>query len=106
MASDEGFKIKRYRTDNGIFAANEFKNDCERLDQEITFSGVGAQHQNGIAERNIKTVAYWARANMLRAAYHWPQYASIKLWPMAIAYAVWVFNHLPRVDTGLCPNEM
>ena len=25
---------------------------------------------------------------------------------MAIHYAVWVFNHLPRVDTGLCPDEM
>ena len=25
---------------------------------------------------------------------------------MAINYAVWVFNHLPRVDTGLCPDEM
>ena len=43
---------------------------------------------------------------MLHAAYHWPQYASIRLWPMAISYAVWVFNHLPRADTGLCPDEM
>ncbi len=25
---------------------------------------------------------------------------------MAINYAVWVFNHLPRIDTGLCPDEM
>ena len=72
----------------------------------IDYSGVGAQHQNGIAERNIKTIATWARANMLHAAYHWPQYATIRLWPMAINYAVWVFNHLPRIDTGLCPDEM
>ena len=106
LAEQEGFEIKSYHSDNGIFAANEFKVDCERLDQTIDFSGVGAQHQNGVAERNIKTVASWARANMLHVAYHWPQHASIKLWPMAINYAVWVFNHLPRADTGLCPDEM
>ena len=86
--------------------ADKFKVDCERIGQTADFSGVGTQHQNGIAERNIKTVASWARANMLHVAYHWPQHASIKLWPMAINYAVWVFNHLPRADTGLCPDEM
>ena len=43
---------------------------------------------------------------MLHVAYHWTQHASIKLWPMAINYAVWEFNHLPRDDTGLCPDEM
>ncbi|KAL7524937.1 hypothetical protein ACHAXR_002552, partial [Thalassiosira sp. AJA248-18] len=106
LASDEGFKIKSYHSDNGVFAAKEFKDDCESLQQKIDFSGVGAQHQNGVAERNIKTVASWARANMLHVAYHWPKHASIRLWPMAINYAVWVFNHLPRVDTGLCPDEM
>ena len=25
---------------------------------------------------------------------------------MAINYVIWVFNHLPRADTGLCPDEM
>ena len=79
--------------------ANEFKIDCEHLDQTINFSGVGAQHQNGIAECNIKIVASWARVDMLHIAYHCPQYASIKIWPMAINHAVWVFNHLPRADT-------
>ena len=37
---------------------------------------------------------------------HWPEHASLKLWPMAINYTVWVYNHLPRVDTDLCPDEM
>ena len=43
---------------------------------------------------------------MFHVAYHWPQHASIKLWPMTINYAIWVFNHLPPVDTGLCLIEM
>ena len=106
LAREEGFQIKGYHADNGVFASKRFKDDCETQEQTIDFSGVGAQHQNGVAERNIKTTASWARANMLHVAYHWPAQASIKLWPMAINYAVWVYNHLPRVDTGLCPNKM
>ena len=106
VAREEGFKIKKYHSDNGVFAAQEFKDDYDKLDQKVDFSGVGAQHQNGVAERNIKTVAFWACANMLYVKYHWPQHTSIKLWPMAINYAVWVFNHLPQADTGLCPDEM
>lgn len=106
LAKEEGFDIKSYHLNNGVFAAKEFKVDCEQLKQTINFSCVEAQHQNGVAERNIQTVASWACANMLRVEYNWPQHASIKLWPMAINYAVWVFNHLPRADTGLCPDEM
>ena len=44
LAKQEGFEIKSYHSDNSIFVANEFKVDCERLDQTIDFSGVGAQH--------------------------------------------------------------
>ena len=59
-----------------------------------------------IAERNIGTVAQWARANLLHLACHWPAHASVRLWPFAIAYAVWVFNCLPSLSTGICPNEI
>ncbi|KAL7525483.1 hypothetical protein ACHAXR_001027, partial [Thalassiosira sp. AJA248-18] len=76
--------IKKYHSDNGVFSSTAFKLDCDRQSQSYSFSGVGAHHQNGVAERNIQTVAKWARASMLHAAFHWPQYASVKLWPMAI----------------------
>ena len=72
LARDEGFKVKSYHSDNGIFASAEFKADCQKHDQKIDFSGVGAQHQNGVAEQNIKTIASWARANLLHSSYHWP----------------------------------
>ena len=105
-AKAEGFRIKSFHSDNGTFTSAAFKDDCEQQDQAYTFSGVGAQHQNGVAERNIKTVADWARASMLHAVYCWPAKASVKLWPMAVDYAVWVYNRLPQMDTGLCPNEI
>jgi len=75
MARDEGFKIKKYHSDNGIFSSADFKDHCDSLQIKYSFSGVGAKHQNGVFEQNIKTVAQWARANMLHLAHSWPQYA-------------------------------
>ena len=54
LARDEGFKVKSYHSDNGIFVSAEFKSDSKKHDQKIGFSGVSAQHQNGVAEQNIK----------------------------------------------------
>jgi hypothetical protein len=70
------------------------------------FSGVGAKHQNGIAKRNIKAIAQWARANMLHVATHWPQHANSKYWLQAVNYAAWVFNRLPNMESGIAPNEI
>ncbi len=50
LAQQEGISIKTYHADNGVFALNAFKKDCALLDQRYSFSGVGAHHQNGIAE--------------------------------------------------------
>ncbi len=59
LAQQEGISITKYHADNGVFSLNEFKEDCASLDQRYLFSGVGAHHQNGIAEQNIKTVSQW-----------------------------------------------
>jgi hypothetical protein len=80
--------------------------DCDSLDQKYTFSGVGAHHQNGVAECNIKTVVQWAWANMLYFAHHWPSKANVCFWPQAIEYALWVFNRMPNLENGLSPNEL
>ena len=56
LAAEEGFEIKAYHSDNGTFASSAFTNDCCQLQQKFTFSGVGAHHQNGIAECNIQMV--------------------------------------------------
>ena len=106
FAQEEGFHIKGYHLDNGIFASLEFKLHCAEQNQKYSFCGVGAKHQNGIAERNFKTVAQWARANMLHLATLWPQHANANYWPQAINYAVWVFNRLQNLDSGIAPNDI
>ncbi len=102
----EGFKIKNYHSNNGIFSSAEFKDHCDRQRKKYSFNGVGAKHQNGIAKRNMKTVAQWARANMLHLAHSWPQCADSKYWLQAINYATWVFNKLPNMESGISPDEL
>ena len=52
----QGVVIKGYHTDNGIFNALYFMEYLLKKQQEISFSGAGTSHQNGAAERAIKTV--------------------------------------------------
>ena len=68
-----GITVQSYQADNGIFAAREFAQKLLEDGQAIQFSGVGAKHQNGIAERAIKTSMYMAQAMMLHSAIQWPE---------------------------------
>ena len=62
-----GFKIKNYHTDNGVFTARELISHVHESDQRITFSGIGAHHQNGVTERSTGTVTRKARTQLLHA---------------------------------------
>lgn len=48
-------------------------------EQELEMSGVGAHHQNGVAERAIQTVTKRARAMMQHSFLHWPEEFQVKL---------------------------
>ena len=69
-------------------------------------SGVGAHHQNGVAENAIKNVTYKARALMIHAALCWPDISDKTLWPMALNHAAYLHNKMPSMDTGLSPEEV
>ena len=68
MALSGGVKIAQYRANNGIFLSREFEAEIERTNQAISFSGVRAQHQNGIAERGIRTAVEQAHTMLIHAA--------------------------------------
>jgi hypothetical protein len=101
-----GVSISSYRGDNGIFSSKEFRDELLSLDQSITFSGVGAHHQNGVAERTIRLVVERARAMMQHAHLHWPAEFQLDLWPFAMHYACWLHNNIPDRDSGLSPIEI
>ena len=48
--------LQSFPADNHPFQAKAFLDDLDLQDQTITYSGVGAHHQAGVAERGIKTV--------------------------------------------------
>ena len=37
---------------------------------------------------------------------HWPDAANLELWPYAMDHAVYLWNHLPRKDTLIAPEEL
>ena len=57
--------------------------------QKIRFSGAGASHQNGAAERAIKAVVTMVRNMLMHAANKCPEDTlSNDIWPMSMDYDV------------------
>ena len=95
-AQSQGFVIKGYHNDNGIFNSSEFMEELLKKQQNIIFSWADNSHQNGAAELAIKTVVTMARTMLMHAALRCPEETlSIDIWPTAMDYAIWVYNCIP-----------
>jgi hypothetical protein len=74
------------------------------------FSGVGAHHQNGVAERAIGTTTKWAHTMLLHAIVHWPQATSqvnvLQLWTFAMDHAIYMWTNMPSKRTRKSPVEL
>ena len=103
-----GVMVKSYRrSDNGIFKSAEFKNDLQENDQTITYCGVGAHNQNGVAERYIRTFVEKARTVLLNAHARWPEHINMELWTFALRHVTTQWNNTPRKDLGYkTPDEV
>jgi hypothetical protein len=65
FAAEHGITIRHYHCNNDRFANNAFKQDCQESDQQLTFCGVNAHFQNGIAERTIRNLSDSASKQLL-----------------------------------------
>ena len=99
--TDMGITVQAYQADNSIFATWAFVNNIESGLQNIKFSSVGVHHQNGIAEHAIQSILSKARTILMHAAIRWPSMVETNLWPMAVDYAVYHHNHMPRPSVGM-----
>eukprot|EP00804_Cyclotella_cryptica_P017061 CCRYP_003305-RA/>CCRYP_003305-RA protein AED:0.17 eAED:0.17 QI:0/-1/0/1/-1/1/1/0/125 len=66
-------EILHLHSDNSIFTADMFRADCKQKHQSQSFSGVGARHQNDLAEHAIQTITYMARTFMVQVSLHWSE---------------------------------
>ena len=106
-----GRQVTRYHSDNGVFTSDAFQESLKTNRNTFpsplsTLSGVGAHHANAGAERAIQTVTYMAQAMMIHCHIRWPSAFSPSLWPMALEYATWIYNHIPQEDNDMCPMEV
>ncbi len=72
-ANTFGIQITHYHADNGRFSDNDWRQDILLKGQRLTFSGVGAHHQNGRAEKRIRDLQDLARTSLLHANRRWPE---------------------------------
>ncbi len=95
FALSHGVHIKHYHADNGRFKDNLFIKSIEDKGQTISFCGVGAHHQNGIAEKRIGDLQRRATALLLHAQRRWPDAINTHLWTYAISAANDSRNYTP-----------
>jgi hypothetical protein len=107
FARDHGVIVQTYLADNSTaFASAEYTSHLATFRQITQFAGVGAHHHNGVAERAIQTIMAMARTMLIHAAIRWPDVADASLWPMAVDYAVYIYNHMPDPKTGMAPIDV
>jgi hypothetical protein len=71
--AQEMMYYKRKHAENSRFAGNSFMNDVEKSGQTLSFCGVNAYFQNGIAEKIIRDLQDQTRKQLLRNKAIWPR---------------------------------
>jgi transposase InsO family protein len=95
FARSHGVNIKHYHADNWRFKDKLFTKDIEEKGQTISFCGVGAHQQNGIAEKRIGDLQRRATTLLLHAQRRWPDAINSHLWTYAIRAANDSRNYAP-----------
>ena len=93
-------KIQHYHADNGRFVDKLFIEDIRSQNQQITYCGVNAHFQNGVAEKRIRDLQDLTRTAMLHASARWPRAFSPHLWPYALRCVNEVLILVPKRMDG------
>ena len=99
---ESGVVVENYLADNGIFKAKAFVQHLRDHNQKVNYCGVNVHHKNAVAGRSIRTVSEMARAMMLHSSIRWKHGIDSSLWPMAIDYSTYIYNHTSNRQ-GIAP---
>jgi hypothetical protein len=106
FATKHSVRIQHYHCDIGRFYDNAFKQACHGPRQQLTFCGVNAHFQNGIAKRSIRDLSESARKQLLHSRTRWLQAVHFALWPYALRNAALLHNTLPVLQDGTLRLEL
>ena len=93
MAETCGIRVKKFHTDNRIFAEEGFRSDVSDNNQKIIYCGVRAHFQNGISEAAIKQLTEKTRTMLIHVKHQWPEVIQPCLWPFALKQAEFNLNN-------------
>jgi GAG-pre-integrase domain len=106
FARSHGVQVLHYHSNNGRFIENEWQNHAKLAGQTVSYAGVGAHHQNGIAEKRIRDLQDLACASLIHAIRRWPDVIDTYLWLYALRKANNTINISLSKDQTLTPIEL
>ncbi len=82
-------EIHHLHSDNGVFTADSFWQDCSNKKQSQSFSAVGSQHQNAQAECAIQSIMYMMHTFLIYVSLHWDDRGvdNLSLWSFVVRHA-------------------
>ena len=101
-----GVTVKHYHADNGRFADKGFVNHVRANRQSVSYCGVNAHFQNGMAEKRIRDLQDQTTTLLMHAEAKWPDVITANLWPYALREANEALNATPNKVTGKIANQM
>ena len=104
--SQYGQNVKHYQADNGRFFDNGFIDAINKKDQNITFCGFEAHHQNVIVQNKDKILTTSERTLLFHVMIMWLQMIDKMFWPFSMkAISEWL-NSLQVYHKGRTPESI
>jgi hypothetical protein len=88
--------VKSYHADSGAFHTETFQKAIDNKNQQLNFSGVNSQWQNGLVERSNGTLCAAARSMLNHAISKWDKTISAELWTFVKQHADTIYNTTKR----------
>ena len=104
LLNQYGHNARVYHADNGRYAEPAFRADTKKKGQGVSYCGSGHHSQNGIAERQIRSLSQDARTMLAHGRHIWPEVITKSLWPFAIKAACRARNKFNLDSQGFSPE--
>ena len=105
LAATHRSRLCTYRSDNGRYSETLFKEAIQTCRQQISYYGVGSNHQNEIFERRIKELALGSRILLIHTTRLWPEAVKTMLWNFYFKAASQRYNSLEIENYRKTPEQ-